>query len=73
MGPNSYYAQAPRIADWEEFKRVINEYYDGTRACQPLDASNFKSIANLGKQKKSGCAGVIAIVIVVAGSLFMLL
>ena len=74
MGPNSYYAKAPRIADWEEFKRVINEYYVGKRECQPIDLNQFKSIADIGKQKKkSGCAGMIAIGIVIAGSLFMLL
>lgn len=73
LGPNSYYAQAPRIADWEEFKCVINEYYDGKRECHPIDPSQFKSISSLGKPKKSGCAGMIAIAIVIAGGVFMLL
>lgn len=73
MGPNSYYAKAPRIADWEEFKQVINEYYDGKRECQPIDPSQFKSISSLGQPKKSGCAGVIAIAVIIAGGLFLVL
>lgn len=44
FGVNSYYAKAPRISDWEEFKRVVKEYDDGIRVGSPIEKMDFKSI-----------------------------
>lgn len=73
FGPKNFYSEAPRIADWNEFKSVINEFYDGKRIASPVDTSSFGSISKLGKTKKSGCAGVLAIAIVVTTGLILIL
>lgn len=68
FGPNSYYAKAPRIKDWQEFKRVISEYYSGQRvggAIQKMDLSALKQMQN--KPKKSGCAGVLLSILLIIG------
>lgn len=59
FGANSYYAKAPRVVDWEEFKRVINEYYLGQRvggAIEKMDISALNQVQN--NSKKSGCAAL---------------
>jgi hypothetical protein len=56
FGVNSYYATAPRIASWEEFKQVIREYYQGKRVggkIEKMDVGALKKIMT--PQKKSGC------------------
>lgn len=68
FGTNSYYAKAPRIKDWEEFKRVINEYYSGQRvggAIEKMDISALKGALKetKGKSKKGGCAGILLSVV----------
>lgn len=68
FGANSYYATAPRIADWEEFKQVIREYYQGKRVggkIEKMDINALRKIAS--PQKKSGCLG--SFVILTAASI----
>jgi len=59
FGANSYYAKAPRIADWEEFKQVIQEYYDGKRVGGKIERMDIGALKSLSqpKQKKNGCLG----------------
>ena len=73
FGVNSYYATAPRISDWEEFKRVVKEYDDGIRVGGPIEKMDIKALAGAKNQsKKSGCAGVILALIIVSSILVLL-
>lgn len=73
FGVNSYYAKAPRISDWEEFKRVVKEYDDGIRVGGPIEKMDIKALSGAKNQsKKSGCAGVLLALIVLSGILIML-
>ena len=70
FGVNSYYAKAPRISDWNEFKRVINEYYRGIRVGGPIEKMDIKALTgNQNKSKKRGCLGVF-LAFIVFSSLF---
>lgn len=60
FGANSYYATAPRIADWEEFKQVIREYYQGKRVggkIEKMDINALKKSMAPAPKKKNGCLG----------------
>jgi len=74
FGVNSYYAKAPRIADWEEFKQVINDYYSGKIKASPIEKMDINALkdslkASMGSNtkttSKSGCAGVLVLLIAV--------
>lgn len=55
FGSGSYYATAPRIADWEEFKATIQKYYSGELVggkIEKVDASALKALA---KGNNKGC------------------
>jgi len=58
FGCNSYYAQAPRIADWNKFKETINQYYDGTLVGGEVEKMDLSALKNDKKSNKSGCLGV---------------
>lgn len=65
FGVNSYYATAPRIADWEEFKKVIQEYYQGKRVGGSIEKMNIGTLKrNTASQKKNGCLGTFAMLFV---------
>lgn len=75
MGPQSFYATAPRIADWHEFKETINKYYRGELTGGPITKMDPSVLfSNSGKKvpKKSGCLGVV-IALAVPLSLLLLL
>jgi hypothetical protein len=47
FGPGNFYAEAPRIADWEEFKATIEKYERGELEGQPptrLGAEGLKEV-----------------------------
>lgn len=68
-----YYAKAPRISDWEEFKRVVKEYDDGIRVGSPIEKMDFKALkGSMSPSKKSGCAGILLALIVLSGVLVLL-
>lgn len=65
FGANSYYATAPRIANWEEFKQVIREYYQGKRVggkIEKMDISALKK--SITPSKKKGCLDSLIIMLV---------
>ena len=65
MGADSYYAKAPRIKDWEEFKRTIRRYYTGELKANPVSLNfNFDALKTAKPQKKSGCMGMLLLLIV---------
>ncbi len=67
FGANSYYAKAARIADWDEFKQVIREYYQGKRVggrIEKMDINALRKIAS--PQKKRGCLGSFVIISLVS-------
>lgn len=52
FGESSYYATAPRIADWQEFKETISKYYRGDLVggkVEKLDISALKQPPTKGK------------------------
>lgn len=65
FGANSYYATAPRIADWEEFKQVIKEYYQGKRIGGKIEKMDIAALKkNMEPQKENGCLGTLIIMFV---------
>ena len=69
FGVNSYYAKAPRIKDWEEFKQVVNEYYQGKRVGGGVEKMDISAImGKKNKPKKKGCAGVFLLSIILFSS-----
>lgn len=70
FGANSFYAQAPRIADWDEFKKVINEYYTGVKVGSPIQKMDFSSLKKK-PQNKNGCLGLILLAIVLSTVFFI--
>ena len=77
FGPNSYYAAAPRIADWDEFIDTIKKYYRGELRggkIEKFDASALKqSFSQTNKKNKpSGCLGILLLLILIAGGLLIL-
>lgn len=63
FGANSYYATAPRIADWDEFKQVIREYYQGKRVAGKIEKMDIGAFFNSKEtQKKKGCLGAIVVI-----------
>jgi len=83
FGADSYYAKAPRIKDWEEFKQIINEYYSGERIGGPITKFSFSvpkenqssqiSVPkeNPSSQKGNGCLGGF-LLLIMASSVFFL-
>lgn len=67
FGANSYYATAPRIADWDEFKQVIREYYQGKRVGGKIEKMDIGALKNsLQSSKKGGCLGSFVIICIVS-------
>ncbi|MBR6846830.1 MAG: hypothetical protein IKM74_01715 [Bacteroidales bacterium] len=63
FGASSYYATAPRIADWDEFKQVIREYYQGKRVGGKIEKMDVGALKrSMETQKKSGCLGSFVII-----------
>ena len=68
FGADSYYAKAPRIKDWEEFKRTIWRYYTGELKANPITKFDFGPLKqhvskSATPHKKSGCLGVLLLLI----------
>jgi len=82
MGSQSYLAKAPRIKNWEEFKRTILKFETGEIKANPgqispeLDAdfngflNNFSSKAK--KSKNSGCLLFFAFIIIISSLVIIL-
>lgn len=75
FGSNSYYATAPRIKDWEEFKRVINDYYQGKRVGGKIEKMDMSALRNLATphKKKSGCLGMALALLALSFSMLLLI
>lgn len=75
FGSNSYYATAPRIADWDEFKNIIMEYYEGNRVGGPIEKMDIKALTGQAQKPsgKSGCAGMLLTLVIIPISLLLLL
>ncbi len=74
FGVRSFYATAPRIADWEEFKRTINRYYAGELIGGPIekmDISALRAVTN--ENRKSGCLSMALFLLISGAALFSLL
>lgn len=65
FGERSYYATAPRISDWEEFKDTINKYYKGELVGGPIEKMDFQSLGK-SKAKNNGCLGIMFLLILCA-------
>ncbi len=69
FGADSYYAKAPRVKDWEEFKHTIRRYYTGELKATPITKFDFSSLKQQSSksatpQKKSGCMGVLLLLLI---------
>ncbi len=79
FGAKSFYATAPRIADWEEFKRTINRYYCGELVGGPIEKMDFattlkKAMENEKQQQQpKGCMGMVAVFILCTAAVVALL
>ncbi|MCQ2058615.1 MAG: CpXC domain-containing protein [Bacteroidaceae bacterium] len=66
FGPDSYYAKAPRIEDWEDFKDTVRKYYTGELKANPITKFNFQGLQGQSSKQKSsntGCLGVLILLI----------
>lgn len=66
FGAESYYAKAPRIQDWEDFKDTVKKYYTGELKANPItkfDINALKGVAVGKKSEKSGCLGFVILLI----------
>ena len=78
FGADSYYAKAPRIQDWNEFKHTIRRYYTGELKANPITKFNFGALkGKIGQsapqQKKSGCLGLFFFLLGLSGGLLYFL
>ena len=69
FGAGSFYATAPRVQDWEEFKRTINRYYSGELVGGPVEKMNF----GIGSNKKGGCLGTLLLLLLSSISIYLIL
>lgn len=73
FGSTSYYATAPRIKDWQEFKETIQKYYRGELVggkIERVDLSELKRTKP--KQKTSGCMLTLLLFLIVGSCLSFL-
>ena len=68
FGAGSFYATAPRVQDWEEFKRTINRYYSGELVGGPVEKMNF----GIGSNKKGGCLGTLLLLLLSSISIYLI-
>lgn len=73
FGANSYYATAPRIADWDEFKKVIIEYYQGKRVGGKIERLNMDALKKEANPPKKGCLGALLALVVFSSAFIGLL
>ena len=88
FGPKSYYATAPRIADWNEFKEVIQKYYRGELHGGKIERVNIAAlkesmtastaietlatISQIAAKKNKGCLGILLLLIMTGLGVIML-
>lgn len=73
FGVDSYYAKAPRVKDWEEFKHTIRKYYTGELKANPINIKfNFDALKPASQKKKSGCMGVLLLLLIPVITLFII-
>ncbi len=51
MGPTSYFATAPRVADWEEFKETILKFERGELKGEAPTKVDFSALENIARQE----------------------
>ena len=74
FGADSYYAKAPRVKDWDEFKRTIRRYYTGELKANPITKFDFGAMKQQSNKqtaptKKSGCLGAIVLLMTASVSI----
>lgn len=83
FGEGNYYQKAPRIKDWDEFKKVINQFYSGELNANPITLSQNQMdefsgrLSNVLKDleknngKNKGCLGSVIFTLLVFGILLI--
>lgn len=67
FGPNSFYAAAPRVADWNTFKETIQKYYRGELVGGKIEKLDFSSLkTNASKVRNNGCLGMFVLLMVMS-------
>jgi hypothetical protein len=64
FGPGNFYSTAPRVTQWSEFKRVIEEFESGIRVCKPLSRDTVarglgKISSEVKAERGQGCLSVV--------------
>lgn len=73
FGPNSYYAKAPRVKDWDEFVETIRKYYRGELQGGKIEKFDFASLQQQNKKpQQKGCLGLLVLLIVIGGCITLL-
>ena len=68
FGSSSYYATAPRIADWEEFKETIRKYYRGELQGGKIEKMDFTTLRkSTGNSQNKGCLGLVTLLLLMGG------
>lgn len=55
FGVNSFYAKAPRIEDWNEFKNTIMKYYSGELVGGKIEKMDLSTLRKTSQTKGKGC------------------
>ena len=55
FGANSFYAKAPRIEDWNEFKDTIMKYYSGELVGGKIEKMDLSTLRKTPQAKGKGC------------------
>ena len=73
FGAESYYAKAPRIQDWEDFKDTVKKYYTGELKANPITKFDINALKGVAAGKKSEKSGSLGFVILLIGSITSLI
>lgn len=69
FGAGSFYATAPRIANWDEFKATIQKYYNGELQGGKIEKLDVSALRGGMETKRKGCLGVVVLLLFVGGIL----
>lgn len=72
FGAKSYYATAPRVQDWQEFKNTIMKYYRGELVGGKVEKMDFSALKQTSNTKGRGCVLSLLLILVTGVSLAIL-
>ncbi|NPD81188.1 hypothetical protein HPS57_04265 [Prevotella sp. PINT] len=72
FGAGSYYATAPRIANWETFKETIQKYYRGELKGGKIEKYDISALTNGKQPSNKGCLTLIVFFVIFCAGLTLI-